>query len=186
MATSELILKYTKEFDDAFPPTFEFGRPTDGLPPFPTKPLSIPGVRRKIRSPLYMAGFYISTRYFISLLKDRLDWHDPIMFSTPIGAEWERRGEPKPFVFPQVMTRSFSEFIAFFVTSECPTERIQEFVENREDIMALIFDIVKFTPEEADFIRKNLKWQRYSFEDRALPDDRCLTYRSLVKNPVDE
>ncbi|EAU81301.1 hypothetical protein CC1G_07231 [Coprinopsis cinerea okayama7 len=183
MATSELILKYTKEFDDAFPPTFEFGSPWSASISYQT--LSIPGVHRKIRSPLYMAGFYISTRYFINLLKDRLDWHDPIMFSTPIGAEWERRGEPKPFVFPKVMTRSFSEFIVFFVTSECPTERIQEFVDNREAIMSLIFDIVKFTPEEADFIRKNLKWQRYSFEDRALPDDRCLTYRSLVKNSSD-
>ncbi|KAG2006719.1 hypothetical protein CC2G_014472 [Coprinopsis cinerea AmutBmut pab1-1] len=60
------------------------------------------------------------------------------------------------------------------VSAHSPPQDVQKFLTHRDRILDIFFDIMQFTPQEAAFVRKNVKWYRHSHKDETLPPGMCL------------
>ncbi|EAU81330.1 hypothetical protein CC1G_07260 [Coprinopsis cinerea okayama7 len=181
MPLVRFIQKYAKEYDEAFPTSIELG-PPDTLP---NEPLSIPGVAN-VSAPTYYAGFFIDAVFLHYHLKD-IGWSpNPISLDFDIGREWRTRGKPEPFVIPKAMPRPSGDYLIWFIHRASPPQFVQKFLTHRDEVLARFCDMMRFTSEEAAFIRGNVKWQRFTHEDRELPPDVILCKESFGGDSTSE
>ncbi|KAG2006722.1 hypothetical protein CC2G_014475 [Coprinopsis cinerea AmutBmut pab1-1] len=171
----QFITKYAQEYDEAFPLSIDLG-PPDVPPQLPTKSLSIPGVG-KVGVPDYFAGFFIDNGYIYRHMKG-LGWGDTSSLHLYLGREWEERGSPEPFIIPEASRRPYG-YLIWFIDQTSPPEDMQKFLTRRDKILDQFCNMMRFTSPEAAFVRRNVKWQRFTPEYRELPPEVILCDESF-------
>ncbi|EAU81313.1 hypothetical protein CC1G_07243 [Coprinopsis cinerea okayama7 len=102
---------------------------------------------------------------------------------------WRDKGEPKPFLFPNLWGWPTGDYAIWFVTSGSDETDIQYFLDNRDAILDRYLELMEFPQEERVFIKTRLfRWHRHlptgeEYGVRRLPPDACLTTRSLPQSP---
>ncbi|EAU81306.1 hypothetical protein CC1G_07236 [Coprinopsis cinerea okayama7 len=174
LATLRFIEKYPELYNEAFPLSIDLG-PPDVPPQLPVKPPSIPA---GVQKPFYGAGFFINNWYLRGHLQ-KIGCHEAIVLPSHVGRDWRRRQCPEPFIVPSILPCVPRDAFIYFVDEDSPPREVQKFLAHRDRILDIFSDIMQFTPQEAAFVRKNVRWYRHSYRDETLPPDICLDQASF-------